>query len=446
MNILTLLASQLEKPGGLWSTLINWLHGGIGNFGWTVLLVTIFVKIIVSPLEFITKLNSKKQTLIQQKCAPQVAKIQKKFGKDTQSIRVQTNALYKREGLTMGVSCVFMIIHLVISLTIFMTFYSSLNKNSAYQTIYQFEQLSTVYTNKNYELLKDKNDEIDGYTISTDDEAKKFINEFNIGLKLTQLIEAEKKSDITLSEDKITYYTDLYEKNKDIVQTITNESINAVIAKWKDVKSTWLWVDNIWVSDSTIYPFPVYENFMEIISSGGYGQYIEEYAKSLNEQSPENVLPEEDTTAYQSSFKDYYNTVASIVNSKGGRKKNGYFILAILAAVITYLSQVLTERSSKKLKNEKAKLVAQDPNGSSMQVSMKVMKFLLPVIMVTFVLRSSASFGIYIFASNIIAIVINEISAIIINKITHQKQLEVEEYLEKEANRLIKKGKLQENK
>ena len=444
MNISTLLLSQLEKPSGLWSMLINWFHGGIGNFGWTVLLVTILVKLIVSPLEFMTKLSTKKQTLIQQKCAPQVAKIQKKFGKDTQSVRVQTNALYKREGLNTGAGCLFMIINMVISLTIFFTFYSSLNKNSAYQTINQFEQLSTVYTNKNYELLK--NAEIVGYTITTDDDAKQFISDFNIGFKLDNLISDEKESEITLSEENITYYTNLYNNNKDVVQTITDESIKAVIEKWNSVKSSWLWIDNIWVSDSTIYPFPVYENFMQIANSGKYGTYIEDYAKNLQgETSEETVAPEDDVSAYQSTFEDYYNTIASIVNGKSGRKNNGYFILAILAAIITFLSQYLTELSTK-LKNAKAKLVAQNTSNPSMQSSMKIMKIIMPIIMVVFVLQSSASFGIYIFASNIVAIITNQVSTIIINKITHKQQTEVEEFLEKEADRLIKKGKLQENK
>lgn len=72
------------------------------------------------------------------------------------------------------------------------------------------------------------------------------------------------------------------------------------------------------------------------------------------------------------------------------------------------------------------------------------MKIVMPIIMLTFVLTSSASFGIYILASNIASIAIGEIISLIINKLTKKKQAEVEEYLEKEANRLIKKGKLQE--
>ena len=449
MNIITLLASQLQKPGGLWSSLINWFQGGIGNFGWTILLVTVFVKIIVSPLEFATKLSSKKQTLIQQKCAPQLAKIKKKFGKDQNAVRVQQNALYKREGLNMGTGCIVMLISMIVSMTIFFSFYGSLNKNSAYQAINQFEILSNTYTSKNQSLVVDKKSEIVGYTITNEEDAKKFIEDFNIGFKLTKLIDDDKASEIKLKQELVDYYTSLYSSNKDLVEDITELSTDEMLKKWKEIKSSWLWIDNIWVSDAIIYPFPAYKNFIDIAKSGGYSTYINTLSKEIvgenssdDEQTP---IPEnEDVSIYKSTFNEYYDTVSIIINTQGGKSKNGFFILPILAALVTFLSQVVTERSTR-LKNKKASMLTQNTD-VAMSSSMKVMKFILPIIMVTFVLRSSASFGIYIVTSNIVAMATSSISTLIINKITHKQQLEVEEYLEKEANRLIKKGKLQENK
>lgn len=445
MNILTLLASQLQKPSGLWSALINWMQGGLVNFGWTILLVTILVKVIISPLEFFTKFSTKKQTLIQQKCAPQLAKLQKKFGKDQQTLRVQQNALYKREGLNMGTGCVVMLVSMIISIIMFFTFYSALNKNSAYQAIHQFEILSTTYTDKNQSLVLDKKDEIVGFTITTKEDAEKFIEEFNIGSKLNNLIENDKAEEIKLKQELVDYYTNIYNSNKDVITSIAEESTKELVEKWKTLKDSWLWIDNIWVADAMIYPFPVYNNFISIAESSGYKEYIREYADSINNKfKPTEEVPEEDDISpYTSTFQEYYNTISAIVNGNSGKTKNGFFILPILVALVTFFSQVLTERSSK-LKSQKANMLASA--NSSMQVSMKVMKYVMPIIMVTFVLRSSASFGIYILTSNLVAMATNEISTIIINKLTHAKQVEVEEYLEKEANRLIKKGKLQENK
>lgn len=428
--VFTNLIAGVTAPGGLWSILINWIHGGIGNFGWTILLLTIFIKLIVSPLEFWVKLNTKKQNLIQQKCAPQVAKIQKKFGKDQNKVRIQTNELYKREGLKAGTGCVVMLLNMILSLTIFFTFYSSLRKNSAYQAINQYEILEQVYINKSHEELYKNVSLFEGsnYTITEDKESSdSFILDYNIALKVHEKIENGEEAEINLDEiagseehQDLEYYKNLYNNFNELVTNVTNEASKSVVSKWNEIKSSWLWITNIWVNDAPIYTFPTYDNLVSFAKNGGYTEYVE--ANIDHEQ---------------------YAVISSIVNTKSGKTKNGFFILAILAGVVTYLSQLLSEQNNK-LKNKKAKELAEASLEGSMQVSMKIMKFVMPVIMIIFVLQSSASFGIYILSSNIATIGFGQISNLIVNKLTHKKQLEVEETLEKQANKLIKKGRLQE--
>lgn len=428
--VFTNLILGVNSPGGLWSILINWMHSGIGNFGWTILLVTLLVKLVVSPLDFWVKLNTKKQNLIQQKCAPQVAKINKKFGKDQQKVRIQTNELYKREGLNMGSGCLIMVLNMAISLTLFFTFYSSLRSNSAYQAISQYETLEQVYVNKTHQELYANKEKFDGTIYEITDDASSsdtFISDYNIALKCHEKITDGKEDEINLDEiagttehQNLEYYKKLYNDFNELVETVTNTASKEVVNKWNEIKSSWLWVDNIWVNDATIYPFPTYDNLVSFAKNGGYTDYVQN-----------NIDHEQ------------YNVISAIVNTKAGRTKNGYFILAILAGLVTYLSQYIAELNNR-LKNKKAKELANATMDGSMQVSMKIMKFAMPVVMIVFVLQSSASFGIYILASNIASIGFGQISNLIVNKITHKKQVEVEEALEKEANRLIKKGKLQE--
>ena len=428
--VFTNLILGVNAPGGLWSILINWMHSGIGNFGWTILLVTLLVKLVVSPLDFWVKLNTKKQNLIQQKCAPQVAKINKKFGKDQQKVRIQTNELYKREGLNMGSGCLIMVLNMAISLTLFFTFYSSLRSNSAYQAISQYETLEQVYVNKTHQELYANKEKFDGTIYEITDDASSsdtFISDYNIALKCHEKITDGKEDEINLDEiagttehQNLEYYKKLYNDFNELVETVTNTASKEVVNKWNEIKSSWLWVDNIWVNDATIYPFPTYDNLVSFAKNGGYTDYVQN-----------NIDHEQ------------YNVISAIVNTKAGRTKNGYFILAILAGLVTYLSQYIAELNNR-LKNKKAKELANATMDGSMQVSMKIMKFAMPVVMIVFVLQSSASFGIYILASNIASIGFGQISNLIVNKITHKKQVEVEEALEKEANRLIKKGKLQE--
>lgn len=428
--VFTNLILGVNAPGGLWSILINWMHSGIGNFGWTILLVTLLVKLVVSPLDFWVKLNTKKQNLIQQKCAPQVAKINKKFGKDQQKVRIQTNELYKREGLNMGSGCLIMVLNMAISLTLFFTFYSSLRSNSAYQAISQYETLEQVYVNKTHQELYANKEKFDGTIYEITDDASSsdtFISDYNIALKCHEKITDGKEDEINLDEitgttehQNLEYYKKLYNDFNELVETVTSAASKEVVNKWNEIKSSWLWVDNIWVNDATIYPFPTYDNLVSFAKNGGYTDYVQN-----------NIDHEQ------------YNVISAIVNTKAGRTKNGYFILAILAGLVTYLSQYIAELNNR-LKNKKAKELANATMDGSMQVSMKIMKFAMPVVMIVFVLQSSASFGIYILASNIASIGFGQISNLIVNKITHKKQVEVEEALEKEANRLIKKGKLQE--
>ena len=121
MNVLNFLASSLAKPSGLWPIIINWIQGGVMNYGWTILLFTLLVKVVMSPLDFVVKFTTKKQTLVQQKCAPEIAKLNKKFGNDQKTLRVQTSSLYKREGLNMGIGCIVMLVNMALTMTVFFT-------------------------------------------------------------------------------------------------------------------------------------------------------------------------------------------------------------------------------------------------------------------------------------------------------------------------------------
>ena len=104
--------------------------------------------------------------------------------------------------------------------------------------------------------------------------------------------------------------------------------------------------------------------------------------------------------------------------------------------------KVSTDRKKYWLKNKKANKLAKASEKATGK-SMKMMKIIMPIIMVIFVLTTGSSFGIYIISSSLASMLLGEICTLIIDAMTKKKRLEVEEYLEKEANRLIRKGKIQ---
>ena len=57
MNLFSVL-SAVTAPKNLWVTLINWIQKSVGNLGWTIILVTVFIKLVTTPLDFSVKFSS----------------------------------------------------------------------------------------------------------------------------------------------------------------------------------------------------------------------------------------------------------------------------------------------------------------------------------------------------------------------------------------------------
>ena len=144
--MLNLIASNLKEPGGLWVKLINGIQSSIGNFGWTIILFTLIIKLVLSVLDFFIKWSTRRSTLIQQRCAPQIEKVKRKFPNNQQMVQTQTMAIYKKEGYNVFSSCIIMLVNLVVTILVFFSIFTSLKEVSAYQAIKQYEELNTTIT------------------------------------------------------------------------------------------------------------------------------------------------------------------------------------------------------------------------------------------------------------------------------------------------------------
>lgn len=380
-NVINVLLSPVEAPSGLWVIILNWIEGSIVNYGWTIILFTLLLKFAMSPLDFFMKLSTKKNVLLQQKLAPQMAKLQKKYGKDQKAYQAQASALQKREGGSPIASCLVTLITLVLSMVIFLTVFSSLREVSAYKTICQYDNIESVYTQTMTASLEASVPGFDAETTVLSDWLKDETNQ-------------------------TTYETE--------IANAKSATKDAVIEAWKDSKDSWLWISNIWVSDGAKSALPTRDDLLKLANSAKRGDY-KEYVDNLDTY--------------------IYDDIASIVGTNDS-SWNGYYILAILAAVITFLSQYIAQLTTK-LKKKELNRIAENPMASGGM--MKFMKILLPAMMVIFVLSSSAAFGLYVVTNSIISILLTLLISIFVNLITKKKEEEVTEFLEKEASRQNKK-------
>lgn len=364
MALVNLLA-QIPKPGGLWPIIISGIDAGVLNFGWTIVIFTLIVKLAMSPLDFLMRWSSKKNTLVQKKLAPQIEKINKKYANDKQKAGIQTQALYKREGVHMIGSCLFSLVYLVLTMVVFFTLFASLRKYSAVNVLNQYDKVKTEY----YAAFNAKE-----------------------GTETEKVAAAEA----------------------------------AAKQAWKNNKDGWLWIDNIWRADTQENAVPSYKSLSSIVSAAKYKKATQEF-KQIDEA-------------------EYNKVMGSLVQENKGNW-NGYYILAILALGLTFLSQWISElgnkvKTPKKVKTNKFYKPLEDdkkPKDPTNSTTMKILKYVLPVIMVIFVITSSAAFGIYIVTSSLISILTNLLINYLVKLATKKQEAEVVAALEKQELKQSKK-------
>ena len=75
-------------------TLLSYLHGIFGNWGWAIVVMTIIVRLVLYPLTYkgMVSMNKLKEL------APKVKELQKKYGDDKQKLNTHMMELYKKHG------------------------------------------------------------------------------------------------------------------------------------------------------------------------------------------------------------------------------------------------------------------------------------------------------------------------------------------------------------
>lgn len=337
VNLINLVA-ELPAPTGLWPKLFDFFASWVPNYGWTIVLFTIAVKLLVSPLDFYNRYSTRKNTLIQKRLSGQVQKINQKYQNNKEEANRQVSALYKKEGYNMIGSCVFMLINLVVTMVVFFSFFNSLRTISSYKMLSQYDSLQQTYN-----------------------------------LTLAETGSVEQTEAKTLES-----YLEFEDKN------------------------SWLWVKNIWRNDSKVNSVPNYNDLVNVAKNSNQDEH-KIFIESINEEQ--------------------YNTVVKSLQNENAAW-NGYYILAVLVIATTLLSQWLTERMNK---------TKDSTENDQTQQSMKMMKYILPVIMLIFVVTNTASFGIYILVGNVFSIIINLLFGIIVKKLTQNEENKYLNYLEREA-------------
>ena len=332
-------------------TINNALGGGVASFGWTVVLFTVILRLILSPLDIWQKVISRRNKKAMERMKPQLEALQARYADDKQRLQQEQMALYKKEKYsTMG-----MCLPTIVTFVVFFVVFAGFRQMVGYQFAKDYKECVKAYNTSIAEQIEANKDA--DYIVDNGD------GKWDI-------------DDVAKTESGADFYAAAKKNAQQAVYNVYYSEDQVTIRSF-------LWIKNIFVSDNWAQAVP---DFATVTGQKGMA-----------------------TSKLTGITIDEYNDVMADVLGTGGYGKdgkwNGLLILPILSIALSFLSTKLLSGSQ-----AQPPAPPQDAQGEgaekaqSQQQTMKMMQYVMPIMMGVFALFYSGAFALYMFTSSLCAI------------------------------------------
>lgn len=332
-------------------TINNALGGGVASFGWTVVLFTVILRLILSPLDIWQKVISRRNNKAMERMKPQLEALQARYADDKQRLQQEQMALYKKEKYsTMG-----MCLPTIVTFVVFFVVFAGFRQMVGYQFAKDYKECVKAYNTSIAEQIEANKDA--DYIVDNGD------GKWDI-------------DDIKKTQEGKDFYTEAQKNAQQAVYNVYYSEDQVTIRSF-------LWIKNIFVSDNWAQAVP---DFATVTGQKGMA-----------------------TSKLTGITIDEYNDVMADVLGTGGYGKdgkwNGLLILPILSIALSFLSTKLLSGSQ-----AQPPAPPQDAQGEgaekaqSQQQTMKMMQYVMPIMIGVFALFYSGAFALYMFTSSLCAI------------------------------------------
>lgn len=382
-----------EENLGVVGKLVQLMHGWIGNYGWTVVVFTVFLKIVMLPLDLWQRVSSKKTNLKMQKIQPLLQEIDKRYGANSQRATEEKQKIYKKQ----GTSTLSMCLPMILSMAIFFVMFGGLRNYSTYSSVTNFQGLSGTYFDAYYAAVKaDGGEEFEylrgeisallGSDAQGFDSDENFLRnnytETNVNAYITGI---NKLGDTYRQKDFSAYNTLALEK---------------VGAYYESSHESWLWLQNVWQPDTWAPIMPKYDD-----SSNGFSSTVDMKAFGTDEG------------------RAHYDAIRGAVLKNGARgnegKWNGLMILPILSIGLSFLSIYVSQLMDRRTRKGEPKKAVD----SQQAAQNKMMMFMMPLMMAFFGFMYTGAFAIYMVSSYALSLLSTVGLSVPVDKLV-QKSLE----------------------
>ncbi len=411
--------------GDIWINIILWLVN-ISSVVGGVVLFTLLLKLVTFPFDFMSRWSMRKNSVKMEQMRPELEKLQRQYADNKQMYNQKMMALYKKNGYSMFGAC----LPTILTLVIFIIAINGFQSYAGYQNREYFYNMSVAYNNVAYAgfetddnyIVRDEKGEItiktnelyelynagqrdvtsNGVTINFNVETENAgqpneINRFKVwtangyvrlikGFKADGSLDEVTKYEVIESALQSTTLKNSENNNLTIIKDgatvdFANSGMTAdafirdiqeqkSAEKYREEQASFLWIKNIWVTDSAM-SHPIQSDWKMFKATHGYNG---------------NDIGEDNYKALISKL-EFEKTAP-----------NGYFILIALSIVVSFVMQVVTTKS------QQAQMELQTVDGKGMQTQ-KTMKWMMPIMMAVFSFMYTAAFSIYIIISSTLSVI-----------------------------------------
>ena len=357
-NSYSVVGEMVSEPTHFMATFMivmnNALGGGTESFGWTVVLFTVVLRLILSPFDIWQKVIARKNSKAMERMRPQLEVLQERYADDKQRLQQEQMALYKKEKYSTFGMC----LPTIITFVVFFVVFAGFRQMVGYQFAKDYKECVNAYDASISQQIEERKDDASVIRPNAGEDGKYDLDDI---LKTTEGANflAEARSNAQDAVYKV-YYSDEQVKIR-----------------------SWLWIKNIFVSDNWAKSVPDFET---VTGQSGMA-----------------------TSKLTGITKDEYNVVMAKVLGTGGYGKggkwNGLLILPVLSIALSLLSTVLMSKAQGQppAPAPKAEGEAAD-QAKAQQQSMKMMQYIMPIMFGVFALFYSGAFALYMFTSSLCAI------------------------------------------
>lgn len=346
----------------------NALGGGTESFGWTVVLFTVVLRLILSPFDIWQKVIARKNSKAMERMRPQLEVLQERYADDKQRLQQEQMALYKKEKYSTFGMC----LPTIITFVVFFVVFAGFRQMVGYQFAKDYKECVNTYNQTIAEQIEQNKDA--AFIVDNGD------GKFDI-------------DDVAKTEEGAAFYKQAKEKAQQAVYDVYYSSDQVKIRSW-------LWIKNIFVSDNWAEAVP---DFATVTGQKGMA-----------------------TSKLTGITIDEYNDVMGKLLGTGGYGKNGKWngllILPVLSIALSLLSTKLLSNANGQPPAPAATGKGEEADkAKAQQQSMKMMQYVMPLMIGVFAIFYSGAFALYMFTSSLCAILF-QLTFNLIAKIVDKKR------------------------